>query len=82
MFEYVSPVSHLTDTCPARSNGRTLVGALDNQTLFATSLLYVRLSPYAPPTVIDQQADLANRLAHPEAEGLETSRLRLKYQTI
>ena len=25
--EYVSPVSHLTDTCPARSNGRTLVGA-------------------------------------------------------
>ena len=47
--DYVSPVFHLTDTCPARSNGRTLIGALDIQTLYACSLLYVRLSPYAPP---------------------------------
>ena len=49
MCEYVSPVSHLIDTCPARSNGRTLVGARDIQTLSAYSLLYVRLSPYSPP---------------------------------
>ena len=31
--EYVSPVSHLIDTSPARSNDRTLEGALDIQTL-------------------------------------------------
>ena len=35
--EYVSPVSHLTDTCPARSNGRTLVGVLDIQIFSARS---------------------------------------------
>ena len=33
----MSPVSHLTDTCPAGSNGRTLLGALDIQTLSACS---------------------------------------------
>ena len=37
MCQYVSPVSHLTDTCPARSNGRTLIGALDIQSLSACS---------------------------------------------
>ena len=49
MCEYISPVFHLTDTCPARSSGRTLIGVLDIQTLSACSLLYVRLSPYATP---------------------------------
>ena len=81
--EYVSSISYLTDTCLVRSNGRTLVGALEIQILSACSLLYIRLSLYALlSTVIDQHADLARCLAHPEPEGLETRRLRFQYQII
>ena len=47
--EYVSPVSHLTNICPARSSGRTLVGALDIQISFCMLMLHVHLSPYTPP---------------------------------
>ena len=81
--EYVSPVSHLTDTCPARSNCRTLVGVLDIQILSACSLLCIRLSPYAPPFYRHRPTSGPGQpSSSPRPVGLETRRLRLKCQTI
>ena len=37
MCEYIYPVSHLTDTCPACANGRTFIGALDEPSRSADS---------------------------------------------
>ena len=81
--EYVSPVSHLTDTCPDRSNCRTLIGALDIQISFCMLMLYVRLSPYTPPFYRHRPTSRpVQPSGSPRPVGLETRRLRLKYQII
>ena len=52
MCEYVSPVSLLTDTCPARSNSRTFVGVLNKPSLLQTHCctLFITVRPSFLPS--------------------------------
>ena len=70
-YEYVSPVSYLTNTCLACSNGRTVVGALDIQTFcMLIAVRSVTVRPSFLPSSTNKLTWLAVWLTHNQ-EALE-----------